>query len=237
MMTQFAGSGLEATVRQLRSLIEAHGFPPGSALTADAVVVRYGVDQAVAKDALQRLLTDGLLEATVPGEYRVSSADAERRRDMTARIAPVLEAMAQIAAARATPTEVAAMTLARDRMDRAIAVLDSGARAQAYRDFITLWAAATANDFYVAVVATLLREGDAMIDALTEIDLEIYSTNSEGGELRRLVEAIGAGDVFAATQAAQDHAIIIARRVDGLDLVPINGSGSAPASPDPAPLG
>lgn len=205
-----------SALARLRAHIESHGMPPGAALNADTVATRYAVNPDIAEAALQTLLADGLLQADIAGGYRVSTTTARFRRDLVARIGPVLIGMGQMAAAKASPADISAMRLARDRMDAAIAVLDSTARAQAYRDFITAWAAATGNAFYVAAAAMLLHETADMIDALTKIDLTIYTSDSEDGELRRLVDAVAAGNALMAAAAAGDHAVIISHRVDGL---------------------
>ena len=241
---------IDAATGFLRAHIEGHGLPPGAAIEVASVCMRYAITHEIASAALRRLQSEGLIETDDEGSFRIPTGLPQRLRDLMARIEPVLVAMAQVAATQATAADVAAMAAARNAMDAAIAVMDGPARAQAYRAFITAWAAATGNAFYVSAAAILLRESGDLVDILTRIDLGIYTENSEDGELRRLVDAVSAGNAILAAQAAGDHVMIMSHRLGGLaenpgslsykaadraaGKAPVNECGSIAASPDPA---
>ncbi len=208
---------IDGLVSRLRAFLASHALPPGSPISPQSVARQFEVDPETASAALDLLAAEGLLETDDAGGLRLSTHGAKRNRDLVARVGPVLVGMARIAAEAAEPADVLAMRQARDRMDAAIAVRDAPARGQAYRDFITAFAAATHNAFYTAAAAQLLREGSQAIDALMPIDLIIFTANSEDGELRRLVDAVAAKNPIAAAEAAQDHASLMAHRLDGLN--------------------
>jgi len=203
-------------LERLRDYFAGYELPPGAVVEADLLSARFGALPQQIEAALARLAAEGLLQAAATGGFIVSTEAARVRRNLVARIGPVLVGMARIAASEATVEEIAALETARDGMDTAIDALDAAARGQAYRHFITALAAATHNSFYISAARQLLHEGGPLIDALMLIDLKIYTSNSEGGELRRLVEAVATGSPRKAAAAAQDHALIITHRLDGL---------------------
>jgi DNA-binding FadR family transcriptional regulator len=159
---------------------------------------------------LDRKSTDAVAAEAAEAAYR------RKMRSLAARIGPTLTAMAQLAASSASEADIANLLTTRDRMDSAIAAMDGAARGEAYRAVITRLAAATGNSFYPIAAAQLLAETSGIIDRLMEIDLKIYTADSEHGELRRMLEAIAARNPVLAAQAAHDHALIIAMRLDRL---------------------
>jgi len=211
-----ATAALEAAFLRLKAFLEGHGLPPGAAVDAIWAARKLAISEEDAHCILAQLMAAGLVEETAAGGLCVATDVARQRRNLSARIAPTLVAMAQLAAAAASEADIAGLLAARNRMDSAIAAMDSVARATAYRDVITRLAAATGNRFYRLAAAQLLDEAGDMIDALTAIDLKIYTSDSRGGEMLRMVQAIAARNPILAGQAAQDHALIVTMRLDKL---------------------
>ncbi len=201
-------------MHRLRHLLEVETMSATADLDPAWVASQTSVDLAHVQAILNQLSAEGLVEQAADGRFRVAAT--RPGRNLSARIAPTLIAMAQLAATAASEADIAGLLAARNRMDSAIAALDAPARAEAYRDVITRIAAATGNSFYQLAAAQLLNETRSMIDALTTIDLQIYTADSRGGEMLRMVEAIAARNPALAAEAAQDHALIITLRLDQL---------------------
>lgn len=94
----------EAVYEAMRERILAQREPPGATVTEQAVADRFGVARPTAKAALERLVSEGLLERSAHKTARVPQLDREDIVDLYANRAVIEEAaLGLLAASHAVP--------------------------------------------------------------------------------------------------------------------------------------
>ena len=175
-------------------------FPPGQALVELTLAARYNVSRTPVREALRRLLAEGLVEQYARG-YRVIKHEPE---DILAiyevRIA-LEEAAARAAATRHTPLDIAKIQRSHQSM---VAAKQRGTAelSDATHDFHRAIWAASHNSVLVDMLESLQRR----IRAFSSSTLDYPGRpKSAIAEHSALTDAITAGDAARAGQLAAEH--------------------------------
>jgi DNA-binding GntR family transcriptional regulator len=198
---QARGSHVESAYADLRALILQGVLRPGEPIREGAVAARLGVSRTPVRDALQRLVGDGLLIRGGPRGLAVRELDQQQIVELHA-LREVLEGMAaELAARHASEAEIQAL---RDlvRRQREQVSVTPGARNQLNALFHRGVALAARNRYLAADLQELVESS-----ALMAGDGEVPRWRREAAvdEHARIVEAIEQRDPTAAAATAGQH--------------------------------
>ena len=218
-------TGLSAMLAgRLAAAIQAGEFRPGARMpTEKQLVERYSVSRAVVREAIARLKTDGFVEtrqgagafvAANPGlaNFRIAPPGSDPGlldgRDLlyAFELRAVIESgMAELAAARRTAADIVALRAAYAGMEQALQTNDQSGPAS--DDGFHAAIATAAHNPYLAQFAMFLAQHFSATRALTwqPAARAAGAARAAQDEHRRLLDAIVAGDVAAAGQAARSH--------------------------------
>lgn len=202
----------ELAVERLRDAILDFQFRPGERLVERVLCDRLGVSRTVVREALRHLESEGLVEIIPQQGPAVARLDVSQAAQVY-EIRALLEAEAARAAAeRATPADVAGLRAANDAIQAAF-TLGHG------RDILKM-----TTDFYELLfriadkpVAWQVVQGlNARINQLRAVTVaQPRRAEDADGEMKRIIDAIAAGDRASAARASFDHV----ERVKRLALV------------------
>ncbi|ALN74285.1 FadR/GntR family transcriptional regulator [Aureimonas sp. AU20] len=200
---------------QIRALIRAGQFPPGSRLPAEReLAVQLGVSRPSLREALIALEIDGSVEIRMgsgvyvcaPGE----EADAPTRplgespSELMRARAAIESTVAQLAAARMTPDTLAQLRQALNAMG---AEIDAGRKPlEQDRLFHLTIAAQTGNAVLTRIVRELFDDRHSPISAQMRVRFETPETWRVAlAEHEAILEALGSGDPILAQAAMRMH--------------------------------
>lgn len=206
--------------------IRSGAFAPGERLPTEArLSEEFEVSRAVVREAIARLKAEGLVESRQgagafvarrlgAGVFRMGPglAEADGALEIFELRLIVEVAAAERAALRRTPQQLEAIGAALARMDVALTCGEDGAMAD--DDFHCAIAAASGNPLIGRFVAFVSQEFSA--SRVPTWSAEGVSRGLAGAaqdEHRAVFDAIAAGDVEAAGQAAQRHLLSAAGRL------------------------
>ncbi|WP_110946093.1 GntR family transcriptional regulator [Streptomyces avicenniae] len=187
----------------LRDALATGELEPGGTYSAPTLAERYGVSATPVREAMQQLVSEGVVE-TVPNRgFRVAGRSPRDAAEL-AEVRAALEIPALLRLARTLPSErwselrpLAEATVSAARVG------DRAAYAEADRRFHRSLLALTGNRHLVAVAEDLHRKSQAPAahgarpgPAELVADALIHSA---------LLDALGAGDLVTAERLARDH--------------------------------
>ncbi|MDJ0461869.1 GntR family transcriptional regulator [Streptomyces sp. H27-C3] len=211
---------------ELRSAVLANRLRPGDALSVPALATRMGISRSPVREAVQRLIHDGLASHVPHRGAVVSTVDVEDVRQLYV-VREVMEGLAaRLATERLDATRVAEL---RDLLDRHEQVVTSDSPEESHIEmdmaYHRLIREVAGNTHLTAALDTI--QGKAHL-ALHSLWRSPEAPRLAVQEHRRIFEAMTAGDPDAAEQAAREH---IRRLRIRLSQAVANGPGpDAPAA-------
>ncbi len=192
----------ELAVERLRDAILDGQFRPGERLVERVLCESLGVSRTVVREALRHLETEGLVEVIPqqgPAVARLDPGQAAQIYEIRA----MLEAMAARAAAeRATKADVKRLRAANAAIQIAFSEEHGRAVLKATSEWYELMFRIAGKPMAWQVVQGL----NARISRLRAVTISQPGRAADaGGEMRRIIDAIAAGDGDAAAQASFDH--------------------------------
>ncbi|GAA3070893.1 MULTISPECIES: GntR family transcriptional regulator [Actinomycetes] len=192
--------------RQLREGIMDGSLPAGSQLSEARLSAAFGVSRGPLREAMQRLVQEGLLRAEPNRGLFVKELDAEEIRDLyVARTAVESAAALKIvrdAAMETTPRAVALLRETCTAMRRAATAGDLSALSDADFDFHEELVTASGSARLRRMHETLMVETRM---CLTALEGTYYDPEDQVDEHRRIADAIADGDEAAVLGAIDDH--------------------------------
>ncbi|MFW6600225.1 GntR family transcriptional regulator [Propionibacteriaceae bacterium Y2011] len=212
MAVHFAKERLADQVhRVLRDRILSHELGPGHRLSVPALALEFGLSRSPVREAVQRLVTDGLAEERPNQGATVATMDLAELADMYEVRAPLDGLAARLVTGREVPGLGEELASALDLHRRALAAGDVSDIITADLDFHGAIARSCGNAAVWAVlepihrrVAVAILAGEPLVwpaDALVEHEA--------------IVAAIASRDPDAARQAAEDHIMLARDRICG----------------------
>lgn len=131
-------------------------------------------------------------------------------RELLERARPLFVSAVELAAERLSQADAVCLRAACERMGHAPT---PEARAEAYRDFLAAIGEASGSRFHRAVIASLLVEFGPWVDLGIRHDME-REIRWEDGDVHRLWQALDSRDARLATQAAEDHILVVGQILD-----------------------
>lgn len=190
------------TVGNLRNAILTGRFAPGERLVEAELCRLLGVSRPSVREALRQLEAERLVVITPfkgPAVARIDWPEAEQIYEVRA----LLEGQAgYLFAARASKEQIAAMSQALKRFEEAARADNAESRLLHTDEFYNVMLNGCGN----AVIADLLTGVHARINFLRARSMSQQGRSSESArELRRILNAIAAGDAEKARDACIEH--------------------------------
>jgi len=214
---------------RIRSAIMRGTFPPGTQLGEVDLAAQLGVSRGPLREAMQRLVAEGLLRSERHRGLFVRDLDAADVRDVyTARTAVERAAALLLLAAPDRAPAVARLTTAIAAMEAAAAAGDAVALADADHDFHAELVAASGSPRLHRMSRTLLVETRMCLAALQQNPPPPESLLAEHRLLR---DALEQGDAVRMTAVLEAHMADAVARILDVTLVGAVTEGEPPALP------
>lgn len=198
---------------QLRAAIMYGSLPPGSQLGEAELANRLGVSRGPLREAMQRLVAEGLLRSEPHRGLFVMSLEADDVRDIyVARLAVERAACEQIVRHHRVEA-VAELTTAHSRMVAAAGLGEADELAEADQEFHETLVRVSGSARLQRMAQTLLVEKRMCLAALQDT----YQADVQAlvDEHRRLVDAVEAGDEQLVLQRLSEHMNDALQRLNG----------------------
>jgi DNA-binding GntR family transcriptional regulator len=194
----------EAAYELVRERLLGGDLPPGAVIPQAALARELGVSTTPLREALRRLMTEGLVELDAHRDARVTRLTLEEARDLIEVRRSLDPLAAALAAERRTRDDLALIRRTADEL-RPLRADPGPAELLTHRRFHVAIYTASHNQLLVQSLDGLWDKADryrrlALEDGRTEEDLD--RTHAEH---RALVDAIAAGDSAAAGAAMLAH--------------------------------
>ncbi|MGA4847419.1 GntR family transcriptional regulator [Streptomyces sp. G5(2025)] len=199
-----AGSLLaERAYEELKGAVLAGRLHPGDALSVPALAVQMGISRSPVREAVQRLIHDGLATHAAHRGAVVATVDIEDVRQLYV-VREVMEGLAaRLATERLDAGTVAELRRLLERHETVVASeFDERAHIEMDMAYHRLIREAAGNDHLTTALDTI--QGKAHL-ALHSLWRSPEAPRLAVDEHRRIFEAMTAGDPEAAEQAARDH--------------------------------
>lgn len=192
--------------RQLRHRLLLGAWPPGTRLREAELAETFGVSRTPVREAVRRLLQEGLLEARATQGVRVRQPGLQDALDAYAVREPLEGMAARLAAERSSGDERRDLLALLDEVE-ASAGHDEAAQVEADLRFHRRVADLSAN-------AALIRALDTLAGSVTP--LKVHTRDQNAAEVttrqhRAVAEAIARGDAADASTAMREHVAWFAR--------------------------
>lgn len=197
---------------RLRDAILSNQLSPGSRLSVPSIARQFGVSRSPVREAVQRLVQDGLASEEPHRGAVVTSLKPEELVSLY-QVREVLEGLAvRLAAEHATRDELAAMQVTLQQQTDAVERGDLQQHIVLDLRFHALIREAARND---DLTEFLERVQSKVMIAMLSGDSATWPKQAVA-EHRRILEAILAGDADAAEAAARAHVVRVREAIAGL---------------------
>lgn len=188
--------------RQLREGIMYGRLAAGTQLSEASLAQEFGVSRGPLREAMQRLVQEGLVRSELNRGLFVKTLDEDEIRDLYVARTALETAAAQIVARRGTPEIVARLHEAQTAMRRAAEAEDLPKLSDADFHFHHVLVDAAESPRLRRMHETLMVETRMCLTALEET---YFDPEDQVDEHHRIVEAIAAGDEAAVAAEIEEH--------------------------------
>ncbi|MDZ5077640.1 GntR family transcriptional regulator [Nesterenkonia sp. HG001] len=188
--------------RQLREGIMYGSLPAGTQLSEARLSAEFGVSRGPLREAMQRLVQEGLVRSEPNRGLFVKELDAEEIRDLYVARSAVESAAALMIIRERTPGAVEQLRSACEAMRRAAAAEDLSALSDADFDFHEALVTASGSPRLRRMHETLMVETRM---CLTALQGTYFDPDDQAEEHRRIADAVAAGDEATVLSEIDDH--------------------------------
>ncbi len=215
--------------RRLRQQLLLGAWPPGTRLREAELAERFGVSRTPVREAVRRLLQEGLLESRPTQGVRVREPDLRAALDAYGVREQLEGSAARLAAERASADDRRALRRLLDRVEAASSE-DEAAQVEADLAFHRRVAELSANEPLIKALETLAGH-------VTPLKVHTRDQNAAAttrSQHRAVADAIAAGDGAAAEAAMREHVAWFARVLGERFAAGDAGATSRPVPTAPA---
>ncbi|HBO3329422.1 GntR family transcriptional regulator [Metapseudomonas otitidis] len=197
---------------ELRKQILTLKLKPGSQLDEVSLAAQFGLSRSPVRDALARLITEGLVTILPNRTTLVTPFEIEEFPKYVAALDLIQRAVTRLAALQRTEEDLVAIRKADAAYMQAVTSGDFQAMSELNKAFHMVIADAGKNPYFVSYYERLLGEGQRLLHL--HFDYIISSANNEklGRDHEEIIQAIADRNADAAEKAAHEHTMLFQRR-------------------------
>lgn len=197
---------------ELRKQILTLKLKPGVQLDEVSLAAQFGLSRSPVRDALARLVTEGLVTILPNRTTLVTPFEIEEFPNYISALDLMQRAVTRLAATQHTTDDLAKIRKADTAYMEAVTQGDFQAMSELNKAFHMAVADAGRNPYFVTYYERLLSEGQRLLHLHFD---HIVSASSEiklGRDHEEIIEAIASRDADAAEKAAHEHTMLFQRR-------------------------
>jgi DNA-binding GntR family transcriptional regulator len=197
---------------ELRKQILTLKLKPGAPLDEVSLAAQFGLSRSPVRDALARLVTEGLVTILPNRTTLVTPFEIEEFPNYVAALDLIQRAVTRLAALQRTEDEIGRIRAAEDAYMDSITKGDFQLMTELNKALHMEIARAGKNPYLTHYYETLLGEGQRLLHFQFDFIMSTASSSKLGRDHEDIVEAIAAGDADAAENAAHEHTMLFQRR-------------------------
>ncbi|MEP7239372.1 MAG: GntR family transcriptional regulator [Devosia sp.] len=207
------GAGVQMVYERLRESIIDLELPPGSALDEVRVSQQFAMSRTPVREALVRLVADGLVTTQPNRGTVVAPIDFERLPLYFEALTLMYRVTTRAAAVRRNADHLEAMRAAQARYEDAVARNNAADMISNNRDFHLAIAEAGGNDYFTRWFSRLLDEGRRLLRLYYYASFDDHLPHKYVEEHEAMIRAIEARDAQLCDELAAQHAAQIVRQI------------------------
>lgn len=207
------GSGVQTVYDELRSAIVNLELPPGSPLDEVRLSQQFAMSRTPIREALVRLVADGLVTTLPNRSTVVAPIDFERLPVYFEALSLMYRVTTRAAALRRTAAQIATMRAAQMAYVEAVEHNDAVAMISTNRDFHLAIAEAGGNAYFTRWFSRLLDEGRRLLRLYYYASFDDHLPRKYVDEHEAMIRAIEKGDAERCDELASQHAAQIVRQI------------------------
>lgn len=197
---------------ELRKQILTLKLKPGSPLDESSLAAQFGLSRSPVRDALARLITEGLVTMLPNRTTLVTPFEIEEFPNYVAALDLIQRAVTRLAALQRTDEEMLKIRAAENAYMASIAKGDFQSMTELNKVLHLEIARAGKNPYLTSFYERLLGEGQRLLHLHFDFIMSAASSTGLGRDHEEIVEAIAARDADAAERAAHEHSMLFQRR-------------------------
>lgn len=197
---------------ELRKQILTLKLKPGAPLDEVSLATQFGLSRSPVRDALARLVTEGLVTILPNRTTLVTPFEIEDFPNYVAALDLIQRAVTRLAALQRSEEDIAQIRAAEDAYMASIAKGDFQQMTELNKALHLEIARAGKNAYLTSFYERLLGEGQRLLHFQFDFIMSTASSTRLGRDHEEIVEAIAAGDADAAENAAHEHTMLFQQR-------------------------
>ena len=207
------GAGVQTVYEQLQSAIVNLELPPGSPLDEVRLSRQFALSRTPVREALVRLMADGLVTALPNRSTVVAPIDFEKLPVYFEALTLMYRVTTRAAALRRTPAQLKAIRTAQADYVEAVKRSDAVGMISTNRDFHLAIAEAGGNAYFTRWFSRLLDEGRRLLRLYYYASFDDHLPRKYVDEHEAMISAIDEGDAERSDELAAQHAAQIVRQI------------------------
>jgi len=207
------GAGVQTVYEQLRMAIVNLDLPPGSPLDEVRLSQQFAMSRTPVREALVRLVGDGLVTTLPNRSTVVAPIDFERLPVYFEALSLMYRVTTRAAAQRRTPVQIEAMRAAQAEYVKAVERNDAVGMISTNRDFHLAIAEAGGNAYFTRWFSRLLDEGRRLLRLYYYASFDDHLPRKYVDEHEAMIRAVEKGDAERCDELAGAHAAQIVRQI------------------------
>jgi DNA-binding GntR family transcriptional regulator len=197
---------------ELRKQILTLKLKPGAPLDEVSLATQFGLSRSPVRDALARLVTEGLVTILPNRTTLVTPFEIEEFPNYVAALDLIQRAVTRLAALQRSEEDMQRIRAAEGAYMDSIIQGDFQAMTELNKTLHMEIARAGKNPYLTGYYEKLLGEGQRLLHLHFDFIVSAASSSKLGRDHEEIVEAIAARDADAAENAAHEHTMLFQRR-------------------------
>lgn len=197
---------------ELRKQILTLKLKPGAPLDEVSLAAQFGLSRSPVRDALARLVTEGLVTILPNRTTLVTPFEIEEFPNYVAALDLIQRAVTRLAALQRSEDDLRRIRAAETAYMESISKGDFQAMSELNKTLHLEIARAGRNPYLTSYYERLLGEGQRLLHLHFDFVISTASASGLGRDHGEIVEAIAARDADAAENAAHEHTMLFQRR-------------------------
>ncbi|WP_321798038.1 GntR family transcriptional regulator [Caballeronia sp. J97] len=197
---------------ELRKQILTLQLKPGAPLDEVSLAAQFGLSRSPVRDALARLITEGLVTILPNRTTLVTPFEIEEFPKYVSALDLIQRAVTRLAALHRSEADLARIRKADDIYMQAIDSGDFNAMSETNKGLHMAIARAANNPYFLGYYERLLGEGQRLLHLHFDYTVSSPSATKLGRDHAEIIDAIARRDADAAEKLAHEHTMLFQKR-------------------------